>query len=77
VACTINNCKWPLYYKSGITLAFAIARVVNYATTVMLQIVDHSLMTRVVIYDQYMFIVQATDAFVQISDGGGSFVCLL
>ncbi len=55
--------KWRLYYKSGVAvaLALALARVVNYAHRVMLQIVasltDDS---RGVIYDCGIFIVQAT-----------------
>ncbi len=53
--------KLDLYYKYGVAVALALARVVNYALRVMLQIVasltDDS---RAVIYDRNMFIVQAT-----------------
>ncbi len=53
--------KWRLYYKSYVALDIVLTRIINYASTAMLQIVvslaDDS---RGIIYDCNMFIVQAT-----------------
>jgi hypothetical protein len=56
-----DDYEWCLNYKSDIALNLALARVINYATRVTLQIVasltdDY----RSVIYDHKMFIVQAS-----------------
>ena len=63
----IDDRKWRLYYKSGIDLALAIARVINYAPRVMLQIVasltDNS---GGIIYDHNVFIVQAAGVKLQL-----------
>ena len=57
-----------MYYKSGVAIALALARVVNYAPRVTLQIVasltDDS---KGIIYDCNMFIAQATGSGIDIA----------
>ncbi len=52
-----DYCKWPLFYKYGIALDLAIARVTTYASRSMLQIVAS---LTIIIYNCNMFIVEAT-----------------
>ncbi len=61
---TIPNvdCKWCLYYKSGIVLVLALARVINYALRVILQIVASLTEdSRGIIYVSSIFILETTD----------------